>query len=113
DHRGRPHPAPTSPPPHPRSPTTLGETNHRAAPAHPRPHPPRVSQPPAENHSPSQRTQTLTTRTRPPTRLQEPPARPPPRRRQERHCHVHQSQDRLNDKLKQAAPLRSLPPPAS
>ncbi len=48
----------------------------------------------------SQRTKTLTTRTRTPTRLHKPPARPPTRRWQEHH-HVHQQrQDRLNNKLR-------------
>jgi hypothetical protein len=100
DHRGRPHPTSTGTPPHQRSASTMGETSHRASPAHPRPHPPRISEPPTEDHPSSQRTKTLTTRPRTPTRLQKPPARPPTRRRQERHHHAHQSQDRLNNKLR-------------
>ena len=85
-HRRRPHPTPTGPPPHRRPAPTLGETSHRA---------PAGSPPPAVRRGfrnlrptaspPSQRTKTLTTRPRTPTRLQEPPARPPTRRRQERH----------------------------
>ena len=54
DHRGRPHPAPAGTPPHQRSPPTMGETSHRASPAHPRPHPPQIPEPPTENHPASQ-----------------------------------------------------------
>jgi hypothetical protein len=113
DHPRRPHPTPTRTPPHPRSPPPMGETSHPAPPAHPRPHPPRIPEPPTENHPPRQRTKTLTTRARTPTRLHEPPARPPARRRQERHHAHQQGQSRLNDKLRHlrsAAALRTLTP---
>jgi hypothetical protein len=106
DHRGRPDPTSTGTASHQRSAPAMGETSYRASPAHPRPHPPRVSEPPAENHPASQRTKTLTTRARTPTRLQKPPARPPARRRKKQHHVQQRSQDGLNDKLR---PVRQGP----
>src|SRR5262249_5618614 len=81
-HPHHPHPATTGPSPHPRPTPTLGETNHHTRPADPRPGPPRVSPPPTEDHPPGRRTETLTPRPRPPTRLQEHPPRPTTRPRQ-------------------------------
>jgi hypothetical protein len=98
-HRGRPHPTPTGTPPHQRSASTMGETNHPASPAHPRPHPPRVSKPPTQDHPASQRTKTLTTRTRPPTRINKQAARSPPRRRQKQPNPKRAGTHGLNDKL--------------
>jgi hypothetical protein len=54
--------------------------------ASPRPRPPRVSPHPPRPARSRQRAETLPARTRPPERLEEPPARHPPRRRQNRQA---------------------------
>ena len=76
DHR-RPHPAPA----HPRSrrgpPPPLGKAG-RVRTAHPGPRPPRVSEPPPTPALPGPLTETLNTRTRKATWIEEPPPHDPP-----------------------------------
>src|SRR5262249_31013239 len=96
----RPHPATTGPQPDRRPTPTLGETSHHTRPADPRPGPPRVSQPPAEDHPSGQRTETLTPRPRRPTRLQERPPRPTTRPRQKHQNRHHAPAEQPTNRLK-------------
>lgn len=111
-HHHRPHPTPPRPRPHLRSPPTMGETRHRAAPNDPGPRSPRVSEPPREHRSTGQCTETLTTRPRTPTRFPQPASRHPPRRRQKDHDdrdnQHEQGSCRLNDKLRPGLPPRCI-----
>ena len=65
-----------------RRPTPPLGTPHHTTPAHPGTGPPRVSQPPPENHPPGRCTKTQHTRPRTTPRLHKPPPGTPPRRRQ-------------------------------
>jgi hypothetical protein len=77
-----------------------------ARPPHPRPRPPRVSPHPPGPARSRQRAETLPARTRPPERLEKPPACHPPRRRQNRQAQGTEEEDpqagRLNNKLSRA-----------
>jgi len=95
-----PHPAATGPPSRRRPAPPLGENSRSTWPADPRSGPPRVSEPPPHDHPARQRTKTLPTRPRPPTRItQQPACSPPPRRQKHQNGH-HVVELRQADRLK-------------
>jgi hypothetical protein len=99
----RAHPAPPGPSPRRRPAPPLGETRH-PGPPHPRPGPPRVSEPPRQDHPASRCTKTQQARPRTPTRVQEPQTRAALPGRQDRQTRPHAlsqaATNGLNDKVR-------------
>src|SRR3954451_4162219 len=82
------HPAASRPPARRRPAPTLGETGPAGS-ADTGPGPPRGSKPPPTHHPARQRSETLPTRSRTPTRIQERHTGNPPRRRKDHHTRPH------------------------
>src|SRR5215210_1958908 len=95
----RTHSAASRPPAGTRPSSPLGETRP-AQPTHPGTGPPRIPEHPPDDRTPSPRTQTHQTRTRTPTRLPQPPARTPLRRRENRQTRPNRHSPPTGHRLK-------------
>jgi hypothetical protein len=93
------HPASSRPPARRRPAPTLGETGP-AGPTDTGPGPPRVSKPPPTHHPARQRSETLPTRSRTPTRVEEHHTGNPPRRRKDQHTRPHHDRASQAHRLK-------------